>query len=275
MMRPIIAIINRNLLKLARDKMRLFSMLFMTGMFLFIFSFVTKSVMAGMGNPLSYLISGIIIMTVFQTSLNNSMNILEDITSGFMKEIIVAPIKRWQIAIGQVLSSAIISVIQGIIIVIIGLFIGLRFTFFNAAFMLIIMSITGITFSAIGLYLAAKSKDSTNFQLLITVISFPLMFLSGAYIPTLAIPKILMPIIFINPLTHTTAIFRYAALNMEGMTTNELLKAGVAFNMNGFIITPAISFLIVLIIGAAFFALCVKAFTKADFSKVKILKHRR
>lgn len=275
MMRPIIAIINRNILKLSRDKMKLFSMLFMTGMFLFIFSFATRSAMAGMGNPLSYLISGIIIMTVFQTSLNNSMNILEDISSGFMKEIIVAPIKRWQIAIGQVLSSAIISVIQGLIIVVIGLFIGLRLTVFNAAFMLIIMSITGITFSSIGLYLAAKSKDSTNFQLLITVISFPLMFLSGAYIPTLVIPKILMPIIFINPLTHTTAIFRYAALNMEGMTTNELLKAGVASNMNGFIITPAISFLIVIIIGAAFFALCVKAFVKADFSKVKILKHRR
>lgn len=272
MMRPIIAIINRNILKLARDKMRLFSMLFMTVMFLFIFSFVTKSVMAGMGNPMSYLISGIIIMTVFQTSLNNSMNILEDISSGFMKEIIVAPIKRWQIAIGQVLSSAIISVIQGIIIVAIGVFLGLRLTLVNAAFMIVIMILTGITFSSIGLYLAAKSKDSTNFQLLITVISFPLMFLSGAYIPTMAIPKVLIPVIFVNPLTHTTAIFRYAALNMEGMTTNELLKAGVAFNAGGFIITPAYSALIVAVIGSIFFFLCVRAFAKADFSRVKVFK---
>ncbi len=272
MMRAISAIIKRNILKLLRDKMKLFSMLFMTVMFLFIFSFVTKSVMAGISSPMSYLISGIIIMTVFQTSLNNSMNILEDISSGFMKEIIVAPVKRWQIAIGQVLSSAIISVIQGVIIIIMGVFLGLRFSVFNAAFMIIIMILSGITFSSVGLYLAAKAKDSTNFQLLITVITFPLMFLSGAYIPTLVIPKILMPIIFINPLTHTTAIFRYAALNMEGMTTNELLKAGVAFNLNGFIITPAISFAIVIIIGLAFFALCVKAFTKADFSRVKVFK---
>jgi ABC-2 type transport system permease protein len=272
MTRPIIAIIKRNILKLVRDKMRLFAMLFMTVMFLFIFSFVTKSVMVGMSNPLSYLISGIIIMTVFQTSLNNSMNILEDISSGFMKEILVAPIKRWQIAIGQVLSSAIISVLQGMIIIVMGVFLGLQLTIFNVAFMIIIMIFTGITFSSIGLYLAAKSKNSTNFQLLITVISFPLMFLSGAYIPTMVIPKVLIPIIFVNPLTHTTAIFRYAALNMESMTTDQLLKAGVAFNAGGFIITPAISALIVAIIGVIFFVLCVQAFAKADFSQVKVFK---
>jgi ABC-2 type transport system permease protein len=272
MTRPIIAIIKRNILKLIRDKMRLFATLFMTVMFLFIFSFVTKSVMVGMSNPLSYLISGIIIMTVFQTSLNNSMNILEDISSGFMKEILVAPIKRWQIAIGQVLSSAIIAVLQGMIIIVMGIFLGLRLTIFSVVLMIIIMIFTGITFSSIGLYLAAKSKNSTNFQLLITIISFPLMFLSGAYIPTMVIPQILMPVIFVNPLTHTTAIFRYAALNMESMTTNELLKAGVAFNAGGFIITPAISALIVAVIGSIFFVLCVRAFTKADFSQVKVFK---
>jgi ABC-type multidrug transport system permease subunit len=135
MTRPIIAIIKRNILKLVRDKMRLFATLFMTVMFLFIFSFVTKSVMVGMSNPLSYLISGIIIMTVFQTSLNNSMNILEDISSGFMKEILVAPIKRWQIAIGQVLSSAIIAVLQGMIIIVMGVFLGLRLTIFSVVLM--------------------------------------------------------------------------------------------------------------------------------------------
>lgn len=113
-MRTILALLRRNLLKLVRNRMRLFMNLFMSAIFLFIFSFIMKSTGMGLENPMNYLIAGIIIMTVFQSSMNNSMNILDDITDGFMKEILVAPVARWQIAIGHVLSATVISVIQGL-----------------------------------------------------------------------------------------------------------------------------------------------------------------
>ena len=273
MIRPIKAILLRNLIKLTRDRMRLFFNLFMSGLFLFIFSFVTRSTLPGMENPLIYLFSGIIIMTVFQSSLNNSMSILEDISSGFMKEILVAPISRWQIAIGQILSSTVIAVIQGLIIIFIGLFMGLSINFLHGAAMLGLMILVGITFSAMGLYLATIAKESTNFQLLISIVSFPLTFLSGAYIPTMALPGFLTPIVYLNPLTYTTAAFRFIALRMENMPLADVVKAGVAFNVNGFIITPVISILIILVMCSIFFSLCVKRFNTADFSRVKVFKH--
>jgi len=159
MIRPIKAILMRNLIKFSRDKMRLVFTLFMSGIFLFIFSFVTRSAAAGLEHPMNYLIAGIIIMTVFQTALNNSMNILEDISSGFMKEILVAPIARWQIATGQVLSSTVIAVLQGCIIIIIGLFMGLTIDLFHGGMMVALMCLVGLTFSSLGLYLAALTKE--------------------------------------------------------------------------------------------------------------------
>jgi ABC-2 type transport system permease protein len=272
-MRPIKALVLRNLIKLSRDRMKLFFTVFMSGMFLFIFSFVTKSMVAKLNNPINYLISGIIIMTVFQASLTNSMNILEDISNGFMKEILVAPISRWQIAIGQVFSSTIVSVIQGLIIIIGGLFMGLNIDLLHAAIMILFMCLVGFTFSSLGLYLATIAKESANFQLIITVVMFPLTFLSGAYIPTTAIPKILSLIVFLNPLTYTTAAFRFITLHMENMSGNELISSGVAFNINGFIITPPISALLVMGMAAIFFTLCVGKFNNADFSRIKIFKH--
>jgi ABC-2 type transport system permease protein len=273
MIRPIAAIIKRNLLKLVRDKMRLFFTLFMSGMLLFIFSFVTKSMVTKMDHPLNYLLSGIIIMTVFQASLNNSMNILEDISTGFMKEILVAPIARWQIAIGHIVSSSIISIVQGLLIIIAGLFIGLQTDFIHFIIMLALMCVVGLTFSSLGLLLASLSKESTNFQLIISIITFPLTFLSGAYIPTMAIPKVLMPIIFVNPLTYTTAAFRYVSLRMENFSIGELLSNGVAFNINGFVVTPFLSAVFIMIIGSVFFLLCVKQFERSDFSRIKVFKH--
>jgi ABC-2 type transport system permease protein len=275
MMRPIKAILLRNLIKLSRDRMKLFFNLLMSGLFLFIFSFVAKSTVHGLDSPIVYLLPGIIIMTVFQSALNNSMGILEDISSGFMKEILVAPITRWEIAIGQILSSAVVSVIQGLIIVVVGLFMGLRIDFLHGIAMTALMLLVGITFSAMGLYLATIAKESSNFQLLIMVVTFPLTFLSGAYIPTTALPNFLAPFVYLNPLTYTTAAFRFITLRMDNRPLAEVVKAGVAFNINGFVITPLISALIILIMCAIFFSLCVKRFERADFSRVKIFKHER
>jgi len=274
MMRPIRALVIRNLIKLKRDKMRLFLNLFMSGIFLFIFSFVIKSTAIGIEHPMNYLISSIIIMTVFQSSLSNSMNILEDISSGFMKEILVAPIFRWQIAIGHVLSSTIISVIQGIIIVAIGFFMGLSINFLNGLEMIALMLLVGLTFSSLGLYLATISKESGNFQLLITIISFPLTFLSGAYIPTMALPNILRPLVYLNPLTYTTAAFRFISLNMGNMSNEALVQAGVAFNLFGFTITPFLSVMAICTMFFIFFYLCVNKFNYADFSRVKVFRRR-
>ena len=275
-MRAINAILMRNLIKFFRDRMRLFFTLFMSGFFLFIFSFVMKSTVVGLDHPMNYLISGIIIMTVFQTAINNSMSILEDIAGGFMKEILVAPIARWQIATGQVLSSAVIAVMQGIIIVILGFFMGLRLGLLDGVFMIGLMALVGITFSALGLYLAAIAKESTTFQIVISVVAIPLTFLSGAYIPTMVLPKLLRPVVFLNPLTYTTAAFRYVALHMEGLSPAALLKSGVAFNVGGFIIMPWFGAVLVAAIGALFLALCVNRFSRADFSTVKVFRrHHR
>lgn len=271
-MRAILALLQRNLLKLVRNKMRLFMNLFMSALFLFVFSFVMKGSAQGIEHPMNYLVAGIIIMTVFQTALNNSMNILEDISSGFMKEILVSPISRSEIAIGHILSSTIISVIQGFVIVIIGLFIGLNLSVVGIFEMIGIMILVGLTFSTIGLYLATITRESTNFQLLVTIISFPLTFLSGAYIPTIALPKFLAPIVYINPLTYTTAAFRYVTLNMENFSTAELIKNGVAFQIGNFVITPVISSLMIIVIFLFFFVLTVRQFTTADFSKVKSMR---
>lgn len=254
--------------------MKLFMNLFMSAIFLFIFSFVMKSASLGLDHPMNYLISGIIIMTVFQSSLNNSMNILDDISTGFMKEILVAPLLRWQIAIGHVLSSTLIAVIQGLIIVFVGFFMGLNIDFLHGLAMVGMMFLVGLTFSTMGLFLATVTKESTNFQLLVAILTFPLTFLSGALIPTIALPSYLLPIVYINPLTYSTAAFRYISLHMENVSTEQLIQVGVAFKLGSFVITPIMSTLMMLIIGSIFFYLCVRGFNRADFSKVKSFKRR-
>lgn len=269
-MRAVRTIVSRNLLNFVRDKGRLLGTLFMAFAFLFIFSFVMKSSLSGVKQPMNYLISGIIIMTVFQASLSNSTDILTDIASGFMKEILVAPISRAQISVGQILSSSAVAILQGVLISVISLLMGLRMDALHFAEMLGIMAVAGLTFGSIGLFLATIARNSAAFQIVTMVIVMPLTFLSGAYIPTTMMPAFLRPVIYLNPLTYLTSIFRYITLELDGTPAAELVRQGIAYNIHGFVVTPPLGLCIVVLIGLVFFGLCVHKFNKADFSSVKV-----
>ena len=71
-MNPVTAIIQRNLLNYIRNRGRMIGSMVMSMFMLVMFSFMMKSSMSGFGEPMNYLIAGVIIMTVFQTGINNS-----------------------------------------------------------------------------------------------------------------------------------------------------------------------------------------------------------
>ena len=132
------------------------------------------------------------------------------------------------------------------------------------------MLVSAMTFSAIGLFLATISRNSPAFQTISSMIMMPLTFVSGAYIPTTIMPGFLLPIVYLNPLTYTTSIFRYIALGAHTLVTEELIEQGIAFDLGGFVITPLTGLAITMLIGAFFFVLCVRKFDRADFSTIKV-----
>jgi len=71
--------------------------------------------------------------------------------------------------------------------------------------MIVLIFFKGLTFSSIGLYLATITM----------AVTFPLSFLSGDLIPTMGLPKIHLPIVYMNPLTYATAALRHIALEMK------------------------------------------------------------
>lgn len=274
-MNPVTAIIQRNLLNYTRNRGRMIGSIVMSMFMLVMFSFMMKSSMSGFGEPMNYLIAGVIIMTVFQTGINNSSDILSDISDGYMKEVMVAPIARSQISIGNIISGAVVSTLQGALTMIISLLIGFRINVLQILLLIVVMLVSAMTFSAVGLFLATVSRNSPSFQTISSMIMMPLTFVSGAYIPTTMMPGFLLPVVYLNPLTYVTSIFRYIALGSYKMSSAELVREGMAFDIYGFIITPFMGLMITVLIGTVFFALSVGKFNQADFSTVKVARAMR
>jgi len=186
-----------------------------------------------------------------------------------MKEVLVSPAKRIAVAMGQLLSAATVATIQGILILIIGLFIGIKFTTWTTPiFILFSMIFVGLAFSGVGLFLATIVRSGQTFQIVKTAISMPLTFVSGAYIPISMLPNALKYIAYINPMTYATAFFRMIVLEKTNLSTAELVKEGMAIDINGFIVTPIMSFAIIVAIGLLFLILATNSFVKTDFSRV-------
>ncbi|WP_298836779.1 ABC transporter permease [Clostridium sp.] len=269
----IVALWFRNIKIFARNRVQLVFTIIMPFFFLYVFSAIFKN--DTIQNPVNYMLAGIVITTVFQTSLTIATSTIEDIVSGFMKEVLVSPVKRIQIAAGQLLSAATIATMQGIIILFIGYFIGLKFTSFITPFEVIaVMIVVGLVFSGLGLFLATLVKDSQTFQIVVTAITMPLTFLCGAYIPLSLLPKVLQYVAYFNPMTYTTAFFRTIILEKTNLTTNQLIAEQLAFKIGNFVITPIISMVIVLIFGMIFLLLSTFVFSKVDFSKINRSKSK-
>jgi len=269
----IVALWLRNIKIFARNRVQLIFTIIMPFFFLYVFSSVFKN--DSIKNPVNYMLAGIVITTVFQTSLTIATSTIEDIVSGFMKEVLVSPVKRIQIAAGQLLSAATIATMQGIIILIIGYFIGLKFTSWITPFaVIVVMIVVGLVFSGLGLFLAALVKNSQTFQIVVTAITMPMTFLCGAYIPLSMLPKTLQYVAYLNPMTYTTAFFRTIILEKTTLTTNQLIAEQLAFKMGNFVITPPISMVIVLIFGLVFLLLSTYVFSRVDFSRINRSKSK-
>ena len=272
-MNIVIALWFRNIKIFARNRVQLIFTIIMPFFFLYVFSAIFKN--DKIENPVNYMLAGIVITTVFQTSLTIATSTIGDIVSGFMKEVLVSPVKRIQIAAGQLLSAATIATLQGIIILFIGYFIGLKFKSLITPFAVIgVMIAVGLVFSGLGLFLAALVKNSQTFQIVITAISMPLTFLCGAYIPLSLLPKVLQYVAYLNPMTYTTAFFRTIILEKTSLTTDQLIAEQLAFKIGNFVITPVISMVIVIIFGLIFLLLSTSVFSKVDFSRINRSKSK-
>lgn len=266
-MNTVIALWIRGLKAFVRNKTGLIFSLIFPFFFVYVFGAIFKN--DYIDNPISYMLSGVIITTVFESSLNLASSTVDDMVSGFMKEVLVSPAKRLAVAVGQLLSAATVSTLQGILILFIGLFIGIKFTtWITPVLILFAMICVGMVFSGVGLFLATKVRSGQTFQIIKTAVTMPLTFLSGAYIPLAMLPSLLKYIAYVNPMTYATAFFRMIVLEKTSLTNAELVKEGLAIDINGFIVTPVLSLIIILLIGMVFIILSTNSFVKTDFSRL-------
>ena len=184
---------------------------------------------AGQGNYLEFLVPGIIIQTILFSGVFWGIQILFDKRFGFLKEMLVAPVSRLKVLLGNALGGATISFFQGIFVLVVSMALGFRPH--NWAYMpvaLLVMLVLCLALTSFGAGLASIVEDFQGFQGINNFIIFPLYFLSGSLYPLTNVPTFLRILSEINPLSYCVDALRYTMIHQTHFgLVKDLLVLGV------------------------------------------------
>jgi ABC-2 type transport system permease protein len=197
-------------------KSRIIGSLGMPFFFMVIIGFGLNSAISLPGMQVSYvefIAPGIISMSILFSSMFSGVQLVIDKQIGFIKETLVAPVSRLHLMIGQALGGATTAVMQGLLVFIISIAIGVNLPGFSGILIsLVFMFLIGLSFTSVGIAFASRMEDTHGFQLIVNFVLFPVFFLSGALFPLDRIPDWLSVLTYIDPLTYGVEGMRYGML---------------------------------------------------------------
>ncbi|HWQ65367.1 MAG TPA: ABC transporter permease [Methanospirillum sp.] len=168
-------------------------------------------------NYLTFMCPGMIAATILFTNLYGGFSVLFDKNWGILREILASPMPRRDLIIGICLSAVTKSLIQTVIIILLGMVLGVS-TFSGQSPGGILISMIGIilfigSFSAavlcVSLYVAFATSSPEGYQGITTILSMPLFFASSSLYPVDGLPPVIQQVALLNPLTHLTSGLRF------------------------------------------------------------------
>jgi ABC-2 type transport system permease protein len=171
---------------------------------------------AGLGGSLSiqglnyqsFIFGGVLVQTFLFSSLFYGAYLVWDKKMDLLKAVLVSPLNRSSIFLGKVLGGVTISMLEAIIVLVVGYFIGMQPSAIAFVTVLAIVAIASAGLTALGLAVGSLMESPEGFQLLSSLVLFPLFFLSGALFPISNLNGPLAVLAAVDPVTYIVDLIR-------------------------------------------------------------------
>jgi ABC-2 type transport system permease protein len=157
---------------------------------------------AGNIDYIKFMYPGVIGMSILFTSIFSAISIIWDREFGFLKEVLVAPVPRWAVAIGKSFGGATVSIVQVAILICIAPLVGIALSPSIVVQMLLLGFLMSFAVTSLGIIVASRMQSMQSFQMVMNFLVMPLYFLSGAMFPMASAPAWMKSLMMIDPLTY-------------------------------------------------------------------------
>jgi ABC-2 type transport system permease protein len=195
----------RELIRYRRDRLRMITTLIQPLLFLFVLGAGLEQLSSAGTHGVSlktFIYPGILCIAVMFTAMFSAASIVWDREFGFLREMMVAPIRRSSIVIGKCLGGASVAGIQGVIVICLA---GLVDVPYNPVMILeifILQLLLAFSITAFGVMIAVRIKQMQSFMGVMQMVIMPMFFISGALFPVTGLPAWLTVLNRLDPLTY-------------------------------------------------------------------------
>ncbi len=172
-------------------------------------SISVESIVSGEGSAFDFVAPGFIAMNVMMSGLTAlGAALARERESGTLDGVLMSPISRTSIILGKTVAHTIRNLLQGGITITIAVLI-FGITIRGNPFLIVAILILGtISFLGLGIVATAIAKEQESAQLVLGLLQFPMMFLSGVLFPVEQMPSILQTVSKVLPLTYAVDALR-------------------------------------------------------------------
>ena len=176
--------------------------------------FLALAYVIGRNIPLEEVLPGLIGMTTFFTATSVGPSIVPwETRSKTLERLLSCPVALWTIIGGDMISSFIFGFIISVIPLTLTLILGIQSL--NFIVLILGLIIANLCFAALSVLLSAYPPTDipATTMMLSSLVKFPLVFISGVFIPVEQLPEWGRAIASISPLTYFTDMVRQLFIN--------------------------------------------------------------
>lgn len=212
--RPIYAVLEREVLRMFRQRARLVSAMVRPLIWLLVIGAGFGSVI-GEARGISYqgfLVPGVIGMTMLFGAMLAALTTVYDKESGVMRMMIIAPLPHYWIVLAKMLSAALAAILQALLLLIILAVLGYLGAATQFGLLAIALVVTSLACAGIGMITASFTRTLDNFAAIMNFVIFPVFFLSGSLYPVKNLPEMLRWVSLVNPYTYGVDLLKHATI---------------------------------------------------------------
>ncbi len=258
---------HRELLRWVKDRRRLAAGLVQPLLWLFVLGTGLSRVVSAGAEGVdfrTFLFPGVLAMSVMFTAVFSGVSVVWDREFGFLREMLVAPIRRASIMAGKCLGGGIVATVQALVILAMAGLAGVPYSPVLMLELVGLLFLASVAITAFGLLLGARVANVQSVMPVIQTVITPMMFLSGALYPTSGLPTWLAIATKVNPVTYAVLPMRHVLFSHLHLSPQAARLLDHGLTWGGWPVPVALQLVILAALGLVAFGVAVKRFSRTD-----------
>jgi ABC-2 type transport system permease protein len=266
-LRAIKIVWRRELIRYRSDRLRMITTLVQPFLFLFVLGSGLQRLASAGTHGVSlrtFVYPGILCIAVMFTAMFSAASIVWDREFGFLREMMVAPVRRSSIVIGKCLGGASVASIQGVIVICVAGLAGVPYAPLMILGIFVLQLLLAFAITAFGVMIAVRIKQMQSFMGVMQMIVTPMFFISGALFPPSGLPAWLSVLNRLDPLTYAVDPMR--RLVFDHLTISPAARAALDPGVTwfGWRVPSLLEVAMVVVLGLAMLAIAIWEFSRTE-----------